>query len=137
MLSMMRSMIILIIFFAIILGAIIIYNMGILSYSEKKYKFATLKVLGFDNSKIKKIFIEQNEWITILSILAGMPSGYFSTSWLFKACLDDNFDFSVHINFTTYIIACIGTFVVSYFVSKFTSSKIDKIDMVTSLKGND
>lgn len=137
MLSMMRSMIILIIFFAIILGAIIIYNMGILSYSEKKYKFATLKVLGFDNSKIKKIFIEQNEWITILSILAGMPSGYFSTSWLFKACLDDNFDFSVHINFTTYIIACIGTFVVSYFVSKFISSKIDKIDMVTSLKGND
>lgn len=137
MLSMMRSMIILIIFFAIILGAIIIYNMGILSYSEKKYKFATLKVLGFDNSKIKKIFIEQNEWITILSILAGMPSGYFLTSWLFKACLDDNFDFSVHINFTTYIIACIGTFVVSYFVSKFISSKIDKIDMVTSLKGND
>lgn len=61
MLSMMRSMIILIIFFAIILGAIIIYNMGILSYSEKKYQFATLKVLGFDNSKIKKIFIEQNE----------------------------------------------------------------------------
>ncbi len=137
MLSMMRSMIILIIFFAIILGAIIIYNMGILSYSEKKYQFATLKVLGFDNSKIKKIFIEQNEWITILSILAGMPSGYFLTSWLFKACLDDNFDFSVHINFTTYIIACIGTFVVSYFVSKFISSKIDKIDMVTSLKGNE
>ena len=61
MLSMMRSMIILIIFFAIILGAIIIYNMGILSYSEKKYQSATLKVLGFDNSKIKKIFIEQNE----------------------------------------------------------------------------
>lgn len=137
MLSMMRSMIILIIFFAILLGAIIIYNMGILSYSEKKYQFATLKVLGFDNSKIKKIFIEQNEWITILSILAGMPSGYFLTSWLFKACLDDNFDFSVHINFTTYIIACIGTFVVSYFVSKFISSKIDKIDMVTSLKGNE
>lgn len=66
-----------------------------------------------------------------------MPSGYFLTSWLFKACLDDNFDFSVHINFTIYIIACIGTFVVSYFVSKFISSKIDKIDMVTSLKSNE
>lgn len=47
MLSMMRKMIILIIVIACLLGSVIIYNMGILSYSEKQYQFATLKVLGF------------------------------------------------------------------------------------------
>lgn len=137
MLSMMKQMIILIIVFAILLGAVIIYNMGILSYSEKQYQFATLKVLGFSDKKIKNIFIEQNLWITIVSIILGLPSGYYLTSWLFKACLDDNFDFNVYINISTYIIAIIGTFTVSYIVSKILSKKIKKIDMVSSLKGNE
>lgn len=137
MLSMMKKMILLIICFAILLGAIIIYNMGILSYSEKQYQFATLKVLGFKDKKIKKIFIEQNLWITALSIIIGLPSGYYLTAWLFKACLDDNFDFGVHINLSTYLIATIGTFLVSYLVSKILAKKITKIDMVSSLKGNE
>lgn len=137
MLSMMKTMITLIICFAILLGAVIIYNMGILSYSEKQYQFATLKVLGFKDKRIKKIFIEQNIWIAFASIIIGLPSGYFLTSWLFKKCLDDNFDFNVHINISTYLIATIGTFLVAYLVSKLLAKKINKIDMVSSLKGNE
>ena len=137
MLSMMKTMITIIIVFAILLGAIIIYNMGILSYSEKQYQFSTLKVLGFKDKKIRKIFIEQNIWITIISIIIGLPSGYYLTSWLFKACLDDHFDFGVHINISTYLIALLGTFLVSYIVSYKLSKKVDKIDMVSSLKGNE
>ncbi len=137
MLSTMKTMIMIIIVFAILLGAIIIYNMGILSYSEKQYQFSTLKVLGFKDKKIRKIFIEQNIWITIISIIIGLPSGYYLTSWLFKACLDDNFDFGVHINISTYLIALLGTFLVSYIVSYKLSKKVDKIDMVSSLKGNE
>ena len=136
-LSMMREMIILIIFFAILLGVIIIYNMGILSYSEKQYQFATLKVLGFTDKKIKHIFIEQNIWITIVSIMIGLPSGYFLISWLFKKCLDDAFDFSIHVNISTYIVAGAMTFIVSYLVSKYLSKRVKNIDMVSSLKGNE
>lgn len=71
---MMKKMIMLIIFFAILFGAIIIYNMGILSFNEKELEFATLKVLDFKNKQIKKIFIKQNIWITFISILIGIPS---------------------------------------------------------------
>lgn len=137
MLSMMRTMIVIIIVFAIILGAVIIYNMGILSFSEKQYQFATLKVLGFKDLQIAKIYIKQNNWITFLSIFLGLPTGYYLTSWLFKVCLDENYDFRVKINLSTYLIAAIGTFFVSYFVSKFLVRKIKKIDMVSSLKGNE
>lgn len=137
MLSMMHTMISIIIIFAIILGAIILYNMGILSYAEKQYQFATLKVLGFKDKQIKKIYIKQNNWISIISIILGLPAGYYLTSWLFKACLDDNYDFNVHINLTTYIVAALGTFLVSYFVSLYLSKKVNKIDMVSSLKANE
>ena len=137
MLSMMKSMIMLIIVFAIGLGAIIIYNMGILSYSEKQYQFATLKVLGFSDKKIKKIFVQQNNWITILSIIIGLPTGYYMTSWIFRSVIADNYDFSAYINLSTYLIAIIGTILVSTIVSRMLSKKVNKIDMVSSLKANE
>ena len=121
-------MIILIITFAILLGSIIIYNMSILSYSEKTYQFATLKVLGFKDKNIRKIFIEQNIWITIASIIIGL---------LYNKCLDANFDIDVIIDNSTYIIAALGTFLISLLVSYHLSKKVNKIDMVSSLKGNE
>lgn len=137
MLSMMKSMIMLIIVFAIGLGAIIIYNMGILSYSEKQYQFATLKVLGFSDKKIKKIFVQQNNWIIVLSIIIGLPTGYYMTSWIFKSVIADNYDFGAYINLSTYLIAIIGTILVSIIVSRMLSKKVNKIDMVSSLKANE
>lgn len=137
MLSMMKSMIMLIIIFAVGLGAIIIYNMGILSYSEKQYQFATLKVLGFSDKKIRKIFVQQNNWITVLSIIIGLPTGYYMTSWIFKSVIADNYDFSAYINLSTYLIAIIGTILVSIIVSRMLSKKVNKIDMVSSLKANE
>lgn len=137
MLSMMRKMIIIIIFFAILLGMVIIYNMGILSYSEKEYQFATLKVLGFNSKKIKNIFTRQNSIICIISIIIGLPLGYFLTSYLFKVCLDENYDFGVYIKPITYVLAAFGTYLVSYIVSKMLAKKVNKIDMVSSLKANE
>lgn len=135
--GMMRQMILIIIAFAIILGMVIIYNMSILSFTEKEYQFATLKVLGFSSQKIEKIFSLQNSIICLISILVGLPSGYYLTSYLFKACLDENYDFGVHIEPLTFVLAAIGTYLVSWIVSKLLSRKVETIDMVSSLKAND
>ena len=137
MLETMKTMIALIIVIAVILGIVIIYNLGILSYTEKQYQFATLKVLGFKDKQIKKIFIKQNNIIAIISIILGLPAGFYLTDWLFKTAIEERYDFGAHINIETYIIAAIGTFVISYIVSNILAKKIKKIDMVTSLKGNE
>ena len=137
MLQTMKTMIALIIVIAVILGVVIIYNLGILSYTEKQYQFATLKVLGFKNKQIEKIFIKQNNIIAIISIILGLPAGFYLTDWLFKTAIEESYDFGAHINIETYVIAAIGTFLISYLVSKLLAKKIKKIDMVTSLKGNE
>lgn len=137
MLSMMKKMIIIIVVFAVLLGVVIIYNMSILSFGEKEYQFATLKVLGFNNRRIEKIFSLQNSLICIISIILGLPLGHSLTSYLFKACLDENFDFGVHIELWTYVIAAIGTYLVSLCVSKYLAKKVKNIDMVSSLKANE
>ena len=137
MLSRMKVMLLMIIAVAIVLGSIIIYNLGILSYTEKEYQFATLKVLGFDDKKIKKIFIKQNNWIAIISIILGLPLGFYLTDWLFKTAIEEHYDFAANITINTYIIAAIGTLLVSFVVSHFLARKISNIDMVSSLKGNE
>lgn len=80
--------------------------MGILSYNEKQYQFSTLKALGFKDKSIRKIFIKQNILITIL---IGLPSWKYLTKWIFKACLDEAYDFGVYINISTYVIAAVMT----------------------------
>lgn len=137
MLSMMKTMLVLIIMIAILLGVIIIYNLGILSYTEKQYQFATLKVLGFNDKKIKNIFIKQNNWIAVISIIIGLPLGYYLTDWLFKTAIEEHYDFGASITPRTYLIAALGTFIISYIVSRILAKKIKNIDMVTSLKGNE
>lgn len=137
MLSSMKTMLVLIIGVAILLGTIIIYNLGILSFSEKQYQFATLKVLGFKDSQIKKIFVKQNNWIALISIIIGCPLGYYLTDWLFKTAIEEHYDFGASIKPLTYVIGSVGTFLVSYIVSNFLARKVNSIDMVTSLKGNE
>ena len=137
MLSMMKTMLILIIGIAVILGSVIIYNLGILSYTEKQYQFSTLKVLGFKDEQIENIFIKQNNWIAIISIIIGLPGGFYLTDFLFKTAIEEHYDFGAWISGKTYIISAVGTFIISYIVSKFLSRKIKKIDMVSSLKGNE
>ena len=137
MMAMVTDLIIIIVFLAIVLGSVIIYNMGILSYGEKEYQFATLKVLGFNNKKIKKIFIKQNVWISVISALIGMPCGYYITDYVFKMVAERDYDFGAIITINTYIISFVITVLCSYLVSLFIARKIKNIDMVTSLKGNE
>lgn len=137
MINTMQTMVVLLIVVASVLGGVIIYNLGILSFTEKQYQFATLKVLGFEDKRIRKIYIKQNNWITAVSIILGLPLGYFMTNFIYKMALSDTYDFSAYIKILSYILAIIGTYMVSFVFSKLLSRKVNKIDMVTSLKGNE
>ena len=137
MLNMMYSLIALLIVVSVILAIVIIYNLGIMSFSEKEYQFATLKVLGYKYKQIKKIFIKQNIWIGIFAIIIALPLGNYMTDYIFKNAIGDTYDFEAMIKPVTFIMSSIGTFVVVYIVNQFLAKKIKKIDMVSSLKGNE
>lgn len=137
MIGTIRSMIIMLISISVALGFIIIYNLSILSLSEKQYQFATLKVLGFRDQQIQKIFVKQNLWIGIFSSIIGLPLGYLLTYSIFYFALGDSFDFPAHIELATYLYSAIGSFVVVWLTNRILVRKITHIDMVSSLKGNE
>ncbi|MCX8075223.1 MAG: ABC transporter permease [Clostridia bacterium] len=137
MISTVKSMIIMIIVAAIILGAVIIYNLGILSFTEKSYQFATLKVLGFSTNKIRSIFIEQNFWVTLIAIILGGPLGYYITYVVFKMALSEDYDMIAKVDNISYLYGILGTLIVSYIVNNILSRKIKTVNMVESLKANE
>ena len=137
MLETTKIMVVILIVVSIILAYVIIYNLGILSFAEKQYQFATLKVLGFKDKQIKKIFVKQNIWLSIVGILAGLPLGYIMIDYIFKSALGENYDFPAMISIPSYLYAAIGSFVVALVVNKILSRKVKTIDKVSSLKGNE
>lgn len=137
MLETTETMVVLLIVVSAILGFVIIYNLGILSFTEKQYQFATLKVLGFKDEQIKNIFVKQNLWLTVVGIAFGLPLGFWMLDYIFKSALGENYDFNAYIKPVSYLYAVVGSLVVSIIVNKVLSRKVKKIDMVTSLKGNE
>ena len=137
MLSVMNAFIGILVAVSAILGFVIIYNLGILSLSEKNYQFATLKVLGFRFRAIRKIFVMQNIWLTVIAVILGLPAGYCMTDYIFKEAIGDQYDFFAMIEPKTYVIALAGTLIISLASSWYLAGKLKKIDMVSSLKANE
>lgn len=133
----MNSMIIVLILVAAILACVIIYNLGILSFTEKQTQFATLRVLGFKNKQIEKIYIRQNLWITIAALIPGIPLGYWLVEYIFTHAIGNEYDMAASVNPSSYVIGALFTLLVSFLVNLILARKIPSIDMVTSLKGNE
>ena len=60
---------------AAVLGIVVLYNLGIMSYVERSRELATLKVLGFRNRAIGRLLISQNIRLTFFGVIIGLPAG--------------------------------------------------------------
>ena len=116
------------------LSSAVIFNLGILSFTEKTREVATLKVLGFKSSKIRNILQEQNIWITAVGIVVGIPFGKLMMVGL-CASLGEQMDLLALYSFRTYLFTIGGTFAVSMLVNFMFSGKVKTINMVDALKG--
>jgi len=133
MMETMNVMIAVLIFAAIILGVVVLYNLGILSFQEKLRELTTLKVLGFQYSKLRKLLQMQNIWLTLLGTLLGVPGGYLMLSYMLKF-MGDSFDMIPKISLYSYGFSILGTLTLSIVVNWFLSRKLKTIDMVSALK---
>ena len=56
---------------------------------------------------------------------------------IFTKALSENYDMPITVKLVSYVYAAVGAILVTYFVNRVLSKKINKIDMVSSLKGNE
>lgn len=130
----MDSMVIILVLAAVILGVVVLYNLGVMSYVERSRELATLKVLGFRNRAIGKLLISQNIWLTFIGVLIGLPAGVGVLQWLLTA-LAGEYEMKLMLGVLTYSVSMLLTFGVSLLVGLMVARKNKKIDMVEALKG--
>jgi putative ABC transport system permease protein len=130
----MDSMVVILVVAAVILGIVVLYNLGIMSYVERSRELATLKVLGFRNRSIGRLLISQNIWLTVIGVIIGLPAGVGVLQWLLAA-LAGEYEMKLMLGGLTYAVSILLTFGVSLLVGLMVARKNKKIDMVEALKG--
>jgi len=129
----MNLMIVILVAAAVVLGLIVLYNLGVMSYMERYREMATLKVLGFKDRSIGKLLILQNLWISLVGVVVGLVAGVAVLKWLLTA-LASEYEMDLVLGPTTYAVSILLTVGVSLLVSFFIARKNRRIDMVAALK---
>ncbi len=132
--SVLNTMVLLFVLAAVILGVVVLYNLGVMSYVERYRELATLKVVGFKNKHIGRILISQNIWLTVLGIIIGLPCGV-GVLQLLLTLLGSEYELKIILGALTYGVSVSVTFGVSLVVGLFVARKNKKINMVEALKG--
>ena len=132
----MWLLIYILIFFASLLAVVVLYNLGLLSFTEIEREIATLKVLGFKTGALRKLLLTQNLWFTAIGYLLGIPVGYYILKIMWESS-GDSFYILPSISITNLVLTAIITFALSILVNLMFSRKIKKLDMVESLKATE
>ncbi len=135
-LSIMDTMIYLLVFGALLLGIIVLYNLGSMSYTERYREMATLKVVGFRDKKIGGLLAGQNLALSAFGILIGIPIGALTLSYLLKT-LASEYEMKMAIEVSSYVFTILLTVGMALAVSLLVARKNRKIDMVEALKGQE
>ncbi len=122
--------------FASILAVIVLYNLGLLSFTEIEKEIATLKILGFKTKTLRKLLLTQNLWFTTIGFILGVPLGNYllKTIWMSSG---DSYYIIPSISITTLLLTGIITFSLSILVNLMFSGKIKRLDMVGTLKNGE
>ncbi len=128
------SVVKLLIMASIILGVVILYNLGVLNYVERIRDYATMKVLGFYQKEIRSIAIRECILTTLIGWILGLPSGILFLKIYIKIISFDTFEWISVVNPFTLVIASMVIVGVSFAVNLTLSAKVKKIVMVEALK---
>lgn len=129
----MNLMVLILVIAAVLMGSVVLYNLGVMSYVERYREMATLKVLGYRDKQIGKLLISQNIWLTVIGVMIGLPAGAAVLQILVTSLVSE-YELSLVIGGLTYSVSIIMTFGVSLVVGWAVAAKNKKIDMVEALK---
>ena len=126
-------MVSILIFFAILLAIVVLYNLGILSFTEIEREIATLKVLGFKTGDLRKLLLTQNIIFTAIGFILGIPLGFYLMTLMVDAA-GESLYYIPSLTLGNIILSGVITFTVSIVVNLLFSSKIKNLNMVEALK---
>ncbi len=132
--SAIGSMTIVIKVFAIILAVIVLINLAILNFEERKREIATLRVLGFKRREIAASLIYEVMILTIIGATLGLFLGYPLTYIVLFVNKTPLVSFYYYVAPISYIFGFALSFVTALIVNLIITRRVNKISMSESLK---
>ncbi len=129
-------MIVLFVAFAVALAFVVLYNLGIMTYTETERELATLRVLGFKNSYLRRILVVPNIFYAVIGFILGLPVSYYVFQ-VVMASIGEDYYYPRVIHPQTLLIIFVLVLVVNIVIGLFVSRKLKKLDMVESLKAKE
>jgi putative ABC transport system permease protein len=123
--------------FSGILGFCIVYNATIISLGEREMEFSSLRVLGFGKLEIFFMIVRENNIITILGILLGIPVGYVMADYSTAAFSTDMYTLDMSPTPNALIMAGFYTVLFVLLAQLATYRKIRKLDFLQALKNRE
>ena len=118
---------------AVALAILVLYNLGILSFTEMEREIATLKVLGFKTNLLRKLLLTQNVIFTAIGFVLGIPLGFYFMTLMMDAA-GDSLYYVPSLTWGNILLTAFITFTISIGVNLLFSGKISDLNMVEALK---
>jgi len=134
MLASLNSIVVVLLVSAAALAFVVLYNLTNINITERKREIATLKVLGFLPHEVDAYIFRETMLLTVIGALCGLVLGIFMESYVVVTAETDYVMFCRDIHPTSFLIAFALTLVYAVVVSLVMRVKLNRIQMVESLK---
>lgn len=118
---------------ACLLAILVLYNLGILSFTEMEREVATLKVLGFKTNFLRRLLLTQNLIFTAIGFILGIPLGFYFMTLMMDAA-GESLYYVPMLTWGNIMLSAVITFSISIAVNLMFSDKIRDLNMVEALK---
>lgn len=116
------------------LAFVVLYNLSNVNISERKREIATIKVLGFTRKEVDAYINRETILLTIFGSLIGLGIGVGLHHLIMNLAEMDDIMFGRTINSISYMISFVMTIGFNAIINLFMHRKLNKIQMVESLK---
>ena len=116
------------------LAFVVLGNLININISERQREIATLKVLGFRRREVQSYIYKENNLLTIIGALCGLPVGNLLEHYIMNLVEMEYVMFGRSIDWDSYAMAAGMTILFGLIVNLFMAKNLDRIQMVESLK---
>jgi len=124
-------------FFATLLGFVIIFNSVLLSFNERKRELISLLAVGFTHQEISWLLFKETIPQAVLGILVGIPAGRLLVIMYFNSLDFDMWTMPLIIDPSSLITAALGGIAFVLMGQWFANRSIKDLDIVELLKNTD
>lgn len=129
--STLQPIALIVIFFAMALSVLVLFNLTNMNIGERQKEIATLKVLGYKTLEVDSYVFREIFAMSLMGIILGIPTGLGLLYFIFKHL---DFGSIADIKWSSYLLAFVISLSFIGIVDLLLSRKIHKIDMNDSLK---